>query len=56
VPVGQHVRVIVRHHHLAHVARANLGASDDEGDVFPLSGHLFQFECDVAGFECPRVR
>jgi D-xylonolactonase len=32
------------------------GLSEEERQKQPLSGHLFQFECDVAGVQCPLVR
>ena len=34
---------------------ARQGLSDREKEDQPLAGHLFQFQCDVAGIECPRV-
>jgi len=35
---------------------ARQGLSEEERQKQPLSGHLFQFECDVAGVQCPLVR
>lgn len=35
---------------------ARQGLTDEQKQKQPLSGHLFQFDCDVAGIECPRVR
>lgn len=35
---------------------ARQGLSEGERQKQPLSGHLFQFECDVAGVQCPLVR
>lgn len=34
---------------------ARQGLSEDEKKKQPLAGHLFQFDCDVAGVECPLV-
>jgi sugar lactone lactonase YvrE len=34
---------------------ARQGLSDEEKQKQPLAGHLFQFECDVAGVACPLV-
>ena len=35
---------------------ARQGLTEEQKQKQPLSGHLFQFECDVAGVECPLVR
>ena len=35
---------------------ARQGLSEEERQKQPLSGHLFQFDCDVAGVACPLVR
>jgi D-xylonolactonase len=35
---------------------ARQGLSDEQKEKQPLAGHLFQFECDVAGVTCPLVR
>ena len=35
---------------------ARQGLSDEQRQKQPLAGHLFQFECDVAGIACPLVR
>jgi xylono-1,5-lactonase len=35
---------------------ARQGLSDEQKQKQPLAGHLFQFECDVAGLQCPAVR
>jgi D-xylonolactonase len=35
---------------------ARQGLSDEQKQKQPLAGHLFQFECDVAGIPCPPVR
>lgn len=35
---------------------ARQGLSDEENQEQPLAGHLFQFDCDVAGAQCPSVR
>jgi D-xylonolactonase len=35
---------------------ARQGLSDEQMQKQPLAGHLFQFECEVAGIPCPSVR
>jgi D-xylonolactonase len=35
---------------------ARQGLSDEQRHKQPLAGHLFQFDCDVPGVECPLVR
>jgi xylono-1,5-lactonase len=35
---------------------ARQGLTEEQKQKQPLSGHLFQFECDVPGVECPLVR
>jgi D-xylonolactonase len=35
---------------------ARQGLSDEQKQKQPLAGHLFQFECDVAGVTCPFAR
>ena len=35
---------------------ARQGLSEEQRQKQPLAGHLFQFECDVAGVPCPLVR
>jgi sugar lactone lactonase YvrE len=35
---------------------ARQGLTEEQKHTQPLSGHLFQFDCDVAGVACPLVR
>src|SRR5439155_8272611 len=42
VDVGEHVRLLVRHHRLARAAGADFLAADHEWDVEPLALHLLE--------------
>src|SRR5437762_12658705 len=42
MPIGEHVTVIVWHHRLPGLARANLFAADDERDLDALLCHLLE--------------
>jgi len=46
---GDHLRTIF-------ATTARHGMSDKQRAEQPLAGHLFQFECDVAGVDCPLVQ
>jgi hypothetical protein len=50
MPIRQHVPVIVRHHRLAHLARADLPVADDDGDVDLLGCHRRKASLQLLAF------